>query len=41
MTYQVKGTLVRFEKRVGLETGVVRIEEVYSSMPPLCGERLL
>jgi len=41
MTYQVKGTLLRFDKRVGMETGVVRIEEVYTSMPPLVGERLV
>lgn len=41
MTYQVKGTLVRFDKALGLRMGVVRIEEVYSSMPPLCGQRLV
>jgi len=40
MTYQVKGTLVRFEKHAGLKTGVIKVEEVYSSMPPLIGERL-
>ena len=40
MTYQVKGTLLRFEKHAGLKTGVIRVEEVYSSMPPLIGERL-
>jgi hypothetical protein len=41
MTYQVKGTLVRFERSFGFHTGVVRLEEVYSSMPPLCGQRLV
>ncbi|HEY5494839.1 MAG TPA: hypothetical protein VIK15_09615 [Candidatus Anoxymicrobiaceae bacterium] len=40
MTYQVKGTLARFEKHAGLKTGVIKVEEVYSSMPPLIGERL-
>jgi hypothetical protein len=40
MTYQVKGTLVGFEKRLGLEVGVIRVEEVYSCIPPLVGERL-
>lgn len=40
MTYQVKGTLDRFDSKLGLKTGVVRVEEVYSSMPPFCGERL-
>jgi hypothetical protein len=40
MTYQVKGILARFEKHAGLKTGVIRVEEVYSSMPPLIGERL-
>jgi predicted pyridoxine 5'-phosphate oxidase superfamily flavin-nucleotide-binding protein len=39
-TYQVKGTLVAFEKHAGLKTGVIKLEEVYSSMPPLIGERL-
>ncbi|MHB8895269.1 MAG: pyridoxamine 5'-phosphate oxidase family protein [Candidatus Geothermincolia bacterium] len=40
MTYQVKGTLVRFEKVAGLETGVVKIEEAYSCVPPLVGQRV-
>lgn len=40
-TYQIKGTLVRFDKSLGLRVGVVRVEEVYSSMPPLCGQRLV
>ncbi len=40
MTYQVKGTLVRFEKGLGLTTGVVRVEEAYSCVPPLVGERV-
>jgi hypothetical protein len=40
MTYQVKGTLVSFEKHLGFETGVVRVEEAYSCIPPLVGERV-
>jgi hypothetical protein len=41
MTYQVKGKLARFEKRMGLEGGVVEIEEAYSCMPPLVAERIV
>ncbi len=41
MTYQVKGTLERFEKHMGLEVGVVRVEEAYSCMPPLVAERIV
>lgn len=41
MTYQVKGTLARFEKHMGLEVGVVKIEEAYSCMPPMVGERIV
>lgn len=41
MSYQVKGDLDRFERRLGVDTGVVIVKEVYSSMPPLCGERLV
>jgi len=41
LTYQVKGTLVRFEKHLGLEIGVVKIEEAYSCMPPLVAERIV
>lgn len=40
LTYQLKGTLERFEKHIGLEVGVVKIEEAYSCMPPLVAERL-
>jgi hypothetical protein len=40
MTYQVKGRLKGFEKHLGLEVGVVKIEEAYSCMPPLVGERV-
>ena len=40
LTYQVKGKLERIDRAAGLETGVVRVDEVYSSIPPLCGERL-
>lgn len=40
MTYQIKGELVRFESSMGFETGVVEVKEVYSSMPPLLGERI-
>ncbi|MBK5092458.1 MAG: hypothetical protein JJE48_02960 [Actinobacteria bacterium] len=39
-TYQLKGELTRFERSLGLEFGVVRVEEAYSSMPPFCGERI-
>lgn len=39
-TYQLKGELSRFERSLGLEYGVVRVEEAYSSMPPFCGERI-
>lgn len=41
LTYQVKGELDRFEKSLGVEVGVVRMEEAYSSMPPLVGERIV
>lgn len=41
MTYQVKGTLEGFTSSLGLDVGVVRVQEVYSSMPPLCGQRLV
>jgi hypothetical protein len=40
MTYQVKGELIRFERLAGFESGVVRIDEAYSSMPPFCGQRV-
>jgi hypothetical protein len=40
LTYQLKGTLVRFDDHLGMKVGVVRVEEVYSSMPPLVAERL-
>ncbi|MBU1672054.1 MAG: hypothetical protein KKF41_08160 [Actinobacteria bacterium] len=40
LTYQAKGTLVRFDRSPGMKVGVVRIEEVYSSMPPLVAQRL-
>lgn len=40
ITYQVKGTIDRFEKKLGLETGVVKVEEAYSCIPPLVGERV-
>lgn len=39
-TYQLKGELTRFERSLGLEFGVVRVEETYSSIPPFCGERI-
>ena len=41
LTYQVKGELLRFEKARGVLTGVVRVDEVYSSIPPLVGERIV
>ena len=40
LTYQVKGEFLRFEKARGVMTGVVRVDEVYSSIPPLVGERI-
>jgi len=39
-TYQLKGELVKLERSLGVTTGVVRVDEVYSSMPPFIGERL-
>jgi predicted pyridoxine 5'-phosphate oxidase superfamily flavin-nucleotide-binding protein len=41
LTYQIKGELLGFEKGRGVKTGVVRVDEVYSSIPPLVGERIL
>ena len=41
ITYQLKGTLARFEKHMGLEVGVVKIEEAYSCVPPLVAERIV
>ncbi len=41
MTYQVKGRLERFEKRLGVEVGVVALDEAYSCMPPLVGDRII
>ncbi len=40
LTYQIKGKLVCFENHLGLEVGVVQVEEAYSCMPPLVAERL-
>jgi hypothetical protein len=39
-TYQLKGELAGFDGSLGLDFGVVRVEEAYSSMPPFCGERI-
>jgi hypothetical protein len=41
LTYQLKGTLERFERYMGLEIGVVKIEEAYSCVPPLVAERIV
>ena len=41
ITYQLKGTLVGFENHLGLQVGVVKIEEVYSCAPPLVAERIV
>lgn len=41
LTYQLKGELLRFEDSWGIRTGVVRVDEVYSSIPPLVGERIV
>ena len=40
LTYQIKGKLACFENHLGLEVGVVQVEEAYSCMPPLVAERL-
>jgi hypothetical protein len=40
MTYQVKGTLTGFSEKLGFKTGIVRVEEAYSCIPPLVGERV-
>lgn len=41
LTYQLKGTLERFERYMGLEVGVIKIEEAYSCVPPLVAERIV
>jgi hypothetical protein len=41
ITYQLKGALLRFEKHLGLEVGVISIGEAYSCVPPLVAERLV
>lgn len=41
LTYQLKGTLLPFEKHMGLEVGVISVDEVYSCVPPLVAERLV
>lgn len=40
MTYQLKGVLIRFQRTLGVEYGVVRVDEAYSCMPPLVAERI-
>jgi len=40
-TYQVKGTLEGFKSSLGAEFGVVNVEEAYSCIPPLVGERII
>ena len=39
-SYQVKGSLERIESHLGFRLGLIRLEEIYSAMPPLCGERI-
>jgi hypothetical protein len=41
ITYQLKGTLLRFEKHMGLEVGVISLQEAYSCVPPLVAERIV
>lgn len=40
LQYQVKGELLGFARAGGTKTGLVRIDEAYSSMPPFCGQRI-
>lgn len=40
VAYQVKGTVTEYKKTLGIRTAVIRIEEVYSSSPPLPGKRI-
>ena len=40
-SYQVKGSLERIESHLGSRLGLIRLDEVYSAMPPLCGERIV
>lgn len=41
LTYQVKGELVSVRALGGSRFGIVELSELYSSMPPLCGERII
>ncbi len=41
LTYQVKGELVAIKNIGGWKFGIVEVSELYSSMPPLCGERII
>ncbi len=40
-TYQVKGELVSVRAFAGSRFGLVELSELYLSMPPLCGERII
>lgn len=40
LSYQLKGVLKRFEKRAGVEMGVVQVDSAFSCIPPLIGERI-
>lgn len=41
VSYQIKGDFVEVRNFAGARYGLVSIDEIYSSSPPLCGERLL
>ncbi len=40
VAYQVKGTVTKFENRLGAKIARLEVEEVYSASPPLCGKRI-
>ena len=40
VAYQVKGTVVKYENRLGAKIARLEVEEVYSASPPLCGKRI-
>ncbi|MDD5447558.1 MAG: hypothetical protein PHO53_00080 [Actinomycetota bacterium] len=41
VSYQIKGDFREARSFAGAKYGVILIDEIYSSSPPLCGERLL
>jgi len=40
LSYQVKGEVVRIDRTLNITSEVIKVREVYSSMPPFCGERI-